>query len=56
MRYEIEYNLSMPETIKKINLDKIEEIEFDTMIRTGKKLMDFTTPARILEQLMSKLP
>jgi hypothetical protein len=51
MRYEIEYHLSMPETIKKINLDKIEEIEFDTMIRTGKKLMDFTTPARILEQL-----
>jgi hypothetical protein len=55
MRYEIEYHLSMPETIKKINLDKLEEIEFDTMIRTGKKLMDFTTPARILEQLMTRL-
>jgi len=54
MRYEIEYHLSMPETMKKINLDKIEEIEFDTIIRTGKKLMDFTTPARILHELMSK--
>jgi len=56
MRHEIEYHLSMPETIMEINLDRIEEIEFDTMIKTGKKMMDFTTPARILEQLMTRLP
>jgi len=32
----------------------IEDIEFETIIRTGKKLMDFTTPVRILDELMSK--
>ncbi|HBB92690.1 MAG TPA: hypothetical protein DC042_13495 [Bacteroidales bacterium] len=54
MRYEIEYHLSMPEINKENNLDRIEDIEFETIIRTGKKLMDFTTPVRILDELMSK--
>ncbi|MDD4644559.1 MAG: hypothetical protein PHY99_01060 [Bacteroidales bacterium] len=36
MRYEIDNHLSMPETIGEIKLDKIEDIEFDTIIRTGK--------------------
>lgn len=56
MRYEIDYHLSMPETIGEINLDLIEDIEFDTIIRTGKKLMDITTPARILDELLAKMP
>ena len=56
MRYEIDYHLSMPETIGEINLDLIEDIEFDTIIRTGKKLMDITTPARILVELLAKMP
>jgi len=54
MRHEIEYHLSMPETIKGINLDRIEDIEFEYIFTTGKKLMDITTPARILHELMSK--
>lgn len=55
MRYEIEYHLSMPEISGEIKLAKIEDIELDTIIRTGKKLMDNTSPARILNELLEKL-
>jgi len=55
MRYEIDYHLSMPEISGEINLDRIEDIEFDTIIRTGKKQMDITTPARILTALLAEL-
>jgi hypothetical protein len=55
MRYEIDYHLSMPETIKEINLDRIEDLEFENIFRTSKELKDITTPARILHELMSKL-
>lgn len=55
MRYEIDYHLSMPEINQVINLDRIEDIEFEYLFKTGTKLMDITTPARILHELMSKL-
>ena len=55
MRYEIDHHLSMPETIKEINLSRIEDLEFEDIFRTGKELKDITTPARILRELMSKL-
>jgi hypothetical protein len=55
MRYEIDYHLSMSETNGEINLEEIEDIEFDTIIRTGKKLMDITTPVRILNALLAEL-
>jgi hypothetical protein len=55
MRYEIDHHLSMPETIKEINLSRIEDLEFEDIFRTGKELKDITTPARILHELISKL-
>ena len=55
MRYEIDHHLSMPETIKEINLSRIEDLEFEDIFRTGKELKDITTPARILHELMSNL-
>ena len=36
--------------------DRIEDLEFEDIFRTGKELKDITTPARILNELMSKLP
>ena len=52
MRYEIDYHLSMPEINQVVNLDRIEDVEFEYLFKTGNKLMDFTTPARILHELM----
>jgi len=56
MRYEIDYHLSMPETIAEINLDRIEDIQLRYLFSTGKKTMDYTTADRILGEIMSKLP
>ena len=55
MRYEIDYHLSMPETINEINLDRIEDIQLEYLFTTGKKPLDFTTACRILNDIMSKL-
>ncbi len=55
MRYEIDYHLSMPETIGEINLDRIEDIQLRYLFTTGKKAMDYTTADRILGEIMSKL-
>ena len=56
MRYEIDYHLSMPETIGEINLGRIEDIQLRYLFTTGKKAMDYTTADRILGEIMSKLP
>ena len=55
MRYEIEYHLSTPEIDTTINLDRIEILQLEYMISTGTKLGDYTTPNRILSELLSKL-
>lgn len=34
--------------------DRIEDLEFEDIFRTGKKLMDISIPARILRELMAK--
>jgi len=53
MRYEIEYHLALPETIEDIDLDRIEDLQFEYIFRTGSKTMDITTPGRILGDLLS---
>jgi hypothetical protein len=55
MRYEIEFQLALPETIEDIDLARIEDLQFENTFRTGSKTRDFTTPGRILRELMPKL-
>jgi hypothetical protein len=54
MRYDIEFHLSNPEVKQVINLDRIENLQLEYMISTGTKLGDYTTPNRILSELLSK--
>ena len=56
MRYNIEYQLSMPETIDEINLDEIEDHQLKYLCTTGRKAGDFTSAERILREIISKLP
>jgi hypothetical protein len=56
MRYEIDYHLSMPETIEELNLDQIEDIQLRYLFTSGKKPLDFNSADRILRDIMSELP
>ena len=55
MWYEFEFQLALPETIEDIDLARIEDLQFENTFRTGSKTRDFTTPGRILRELMPKL-
>jgi hypothetical protein len=56
MRFNMEYNLSMPETLEEINLDQIEDSLLKYLYPTGKKTHDFTSAVWILDEIMSKMP